>query len=383
MSRLIEQILVNLSQPAGPAALRPTRFSSIDDWKQNPFQPWAVAKYRPTAYMLKTVMAYLDNLIAWGDSLFQQYTIETINEATQIYVMAANILGPEAPGRAQERIGQAAHLQRSARPTLDRLRQRHGRHGSGHPVRYLASPGSGPISTAHRFCPASVQTLYFCVPRNDQLLGYWDTVADRLFKIHNSLNLQGVFQQLPLFDPPIDPALLVRAAAAGLDVSCHRQRTQSTAAAGAVPAAGLEGHGNLPGSEIARRQLAVRDREAGQRIDRLLRAQHENTILGLANVVKYSQWQEAIKATQALEHHWPTRMQRYAYYQKLLGRTDAQIRAAFRQLDGARSRPAWRTEILPSGSSSEPQIDHGPDRIPTSRRTPLGQRRRDQDPQQP
>jgi hypothetical protein len=29
-------------------------------------------------------MAYLDNLIAWGDSLFQQYTIETINEATQI-----------------------------------------------------------------------------------------------------------------------------------------------------------------------------------------------------------------------------------------------------------------------------------------------------------
>lgn len=45
--------------------------------------------------MLKTVMAYLDNLIAWGDSLFQQYTIETINEATQIYIMAANILGPK------------------------------------------------------------------------------------------------------------------------------------------------------------------------------------------------------------------------------------------------------------------------------------------------
>jgi hypothetical protein len=26
-------------------------------------------------------------------------------------------------------------------------------------------------------------------------------VSDRLFKIHNSLNIQGVFQQLPLFDP--------------------------------------------------------------------------------------------------------------------------------------------------------------------------------------
>ena len=60
----------------------------------NPFQPLVVARYRPTAYMLKTVMAYLDNLIAWGDSLFQQDTIETINEATQLYVLAANILGP-------------------------------------------------------------------------------------------------------------------------------------------------------------------------------------------------------------------------------------------------------------------------------------------------
>ena len=62
------------------------------------------------------------------------------------------------------------------------------------------------------------KTLYFCVPRNDKLLGYWDTVADRLFKIRNSLNFQGVFRQLPLFEPPIDPALLARAAAAGLDV---------------------------------------------------------------------------------------------------------------------------------------------------------------------
>ena len=48
---------------------------------------------------------------------------------------------------------------------------------------------------------------------------YWDTVADRLFKIRNSLNIQGVFRQLPLFEPPIDPALLARAAAAGLDVA--------------------------------------------------------------------------------------------------------------------------------------------------------------------
>ena len=41
-------------------------------------------------------MKYLDNLIAWGDSLFRQDTMETVNEATQLYVLAANILGRAA-----------------------------------------------------------------------------------------------------------------------------------------------------------------------------------------------------------------------------------------------------------------------------------------------
>src|SRR5205807_1938069 len=84
----------------------------------------------------------------------------------------------------------------------------------------LTAPSSaGGSLNGTQILPSIGKTLYFCIPRNAQLLGYWTTVADRLFKIHNSLNLQGIFQRLPLFDPPIDPALLVRAAAAGLDVS--------------------------------------------------------------------------------------------------------------------------------------------------------------------
>lgn len=63
-----------------------------------------------------------------------------------------------------------------------------------------------------------VSTFYFCIPQNDQLLGYWDTVADRLFKIRHCMNIEGVVRQLPLFEPPIDPALLVRARAMGLDL---------------------------------------------------------------------------------------------------------------------------------------------------------------------
>src|SRR5690554_3822657 len=58
---------------------------------------------------------------------------------------------------------------------------------------------------------------YFCVPPNDRLLSYWDTIADRLFKIRNCMDIEGRVRDLALFDPPIDPALLVRARAAGLD----------------------------------------------------------------------------------------------------------------------------------------------------------------------
>src|SRR5205085_8054679 len=62
-------------------------------------------------------------------------------------------------------------------------------------------------------------TFYFCIPKNDQLLGYWDTVADRLFKIRHCMNIEGVVRQLPLFAPPIDVSLLVQAAAMGVDLS--------------------------------------------------------------------------------------------------------------------------------------------------------------------
>ena len=57
--------------------------------------------------------------------------------------------------------------------------------------------------------------LYFCIPRNDKLLGYWDTVGDRLSKIRNCMNIDGVRRSLSLFEPEIDPGALVKAVAGG------------------------------------------------------------------------------------------------------------------------------------------------------------------------
>jgi receptor-binding and translocation channel-forming TcA subunit of Tc toxin len=65
---------------------------------------------------------------------------------------------------------------------------------------------------------APLPMLYFCIPHNDKMLGYWDTIADRLYKIRHCMNIEGVVRQLALFAPPIDPAALVKAVAAGLDI---------------------------------------------------------------------------------------------------------------------------------------------------------------------
>src|SRR5207237_7085000 len=83
---------------------------------------------------------------------------------------------------------------------------------TGTPVRVTRTEsGTEPLPTLNVF--------YFNIPNNDRLLEYWNTVEDRLFKIRHCMNIQGVVRQLPLFEPPIDPALLVKAAAAAVDLS--------------------------------------------------------------------------------------------------------------------------------------------------------------------
>src|SRR6185369_8519138 len=66
------------------------------------------------------------------------------------------------------------------------------------PVTTKRLPGH---QTAKQVCTA------FCVPPNEQLLGYWDRVEDRLFKIRHCMNIKGVVKQLALFGPALDGKL--------------------------------------------------------------------------------------------------------------------------------------------------------------------------------
>jgi hypothetical protein len=51
----------------------------VEAWRENPFNPHLIARLRITAYQKNVVMKYIDNIIAWGDQLFRQDTMESVN----------------------------------------------------------------------------------------------------------------------------------------------------------------------------------------------------------------------------------------------------------------------------------------------------------------
>ncbi len=241
----------------------------IEAWRKSPFNPHLLARLRPEAYMKAVVMAYLDNVIAWADHLFRRDTRESINEATQLYVLAAEVLG-ERPQDIKPHGASGPTTDEGEALTFNDVRSRldafsnalveletrldlveAGSGGSGG-IGGLVGPAGLTASTDRSRSVAAAPdltfttpvvdppddnpavldlplaapipailgpTLLFCIPRNDKLLGYWDTVADRLFKIRHCMNIEGIVRELPLFEPPIDPGLLVKAAAAGADIA--------------------------------------------------------------------------------------------------------------------------------------------------------------------
>jgi hypothetical protein len=324
--QFITEILTELSSVEDSDLKRRTE-KAIQAWRDKPFQPHVVARGRYLAYQLNVVMKYLDNLIAWGDNLFRQDTMESLNEATQIYVLAANLLGPKPE--------QVPTMRKAGTRTYAQLRAA-GIDKFGNALVELENqfPFNSTSTTGGDACESGAgavfgigRTLYFCIPQNDQLLAYWDTVADRLFKIRHCMNIEGVVRQLALFDPPIDPGALVRAVAAGLDI------------------AGIVNNLNQPVSTIRgplllqkAMDLCSEVRALGaavlQAIEKgevehaaLMRQQHELNILNLTRDVRLLQWKEAEEATAALLKSRGTVFERYRHYKKILGASDSDIDA--------------------------------------------------------
>ena len=210
IDNILRMLAGDTSVPGYSAQAKKDLEDQVIDWRTHPFEPHRIANYRTVAYEKTVVMKYLDNLVAWGDYLFRQDSMESINEATQLYIMAAEILGPrpkKIPPQRKPPVESFNELEQEFDKFSNALVE----------VENLVPQLSGNGSDGSDQAPLPM--LYFCIPQNDKMLGYWDTVADRLYKIRHCMNIEGVVRQLALFEPPIEPGALVKAIAAGVDIS--------------------------------------------------------------------------------------------------------------------------------------------------------------------
>ncbi|MEP6862940.1 MAG: neuraminidase-like domain-containing protein [Deltaproteobacteria bacterium] len=212
------QQIQNILSALAEGITDPVTSATLARWMADPFDPHAIASLRISAYGKSTVMKFLDNLIAWADSLFAIYNAETVGRAEQLYILADLILGPEPDEVRMPPVGGSqpltyAQIESQLDTFSNTLVTVENLVVAPTPPQALIQ-GTDTLPQLPQL-PGSGKTLFFCIPPNDQLLAYWTTVADRLYKIRHCLNLQGQAVPLPLYAPAINPLLLTQTGAAG------------------------------------------------------------------------------------------------------------------------------------------------------------------------
>lgn len=296
-----------------------TVLAGLDAIRTQPFQPHAVARTRIASYQYYVFMKYLDNLIDWGDSLFVQDTIETINEATMCYVLASNLLGPRPDKLTNPGTVRAKTFAQLRAQGLDPMGNALVDLESAFPFNLSTPPTGSSEDDLSGALFGIGRTLYFSIPPNDKLLGYWDIVGDRLYKIRNCMNIEGVVRPLALFDPPLDPAMLVKAAAAGIDIGSIASGSDQPI--GPVRALLLIQKASELASELkslGASLLTALEKSDNERLA-LLRQTHEIRIHRLTEETRFLQWKHAQATTDGLLASRAVAYEKYAYYQRLLG----------------------------------------------------------------
>jgi len=312
----IQQLLAKLQLADGNPA-KESLVNQIKQWKDNPFNPHLIARKRLMAYMKNVVMKYLDNLLAWGDFLFAQDSMESVAEAAHIYVLAAEILG-KRPASIPPRVKSPTETYESLRPKLDAFDNAMVNMETMFPYYSDQSVPNGVDSQVPQLTSIA-QASYFCIPENDKLLGYWDLVNDRLFKIRHCQNLAGAERKLSLFEPPIDPALLVQAVASGIDIGSVLSDLHAPLPAyrfSFVVQKAQEMCGEL--KSMASALLAALEKKDAEELS-MIKATQETSLLNQMRELKKFQYQEAVISRENILKTRETTVQRWRHYKTLLG----------------------------------------------------------------
>jgi len=344
-----------------------TDSQAIETYKRDPFNPHAIARLRLSAYQKSIVMKYIDNLLDWGDELFAQDTMESINEATLLYVLASDILGErpaelgecgEADAKRYEEIARVldeenefliemSHLPKTPRLSKDKttmtyqyavdkirldssadmakagLKSKEKKRESFNDDIYRGIDWSRQHSNEKGVSSFGLSVVrqispVFCIPANKNLMDYWDRVEDRLHKIRHCMNISGLRRELSLFAPEIDPMLLVRAKAAGLSIE-----DVLNSISGNLPpyrfaylierakgyAATLQGFGAALLSALEKKDVE----ELNQ-----MRILHQKNILKLTRQVRIDEYNAAVEAKTVIDKRERTVIERRDHYGGLI-----------------------------------------------------------------
>ncbi len=280
----------------------------IAAYNKHPFDPHAIARLRIGAYEKTVIMKYIDNLLEWGDSLFTLYTWESLTTATMLYIYAYNLLGTRP-----ENLGKCSTVE--PKKFKDIRKQYKDKKFPQFLIALETETKSNADSPAIAGSPINEIDAYFCAPENVDFAAYWDKVEDRLYKIRHCMNIQGIEQSLALFQPPIDPAQLARAAAAGGDVLALVMQGRPE-----VPHYRfgyiLERARNIAAtlSQLGNALLTTLEKKDAEALA-LLRSTHEKNILNLTTLVKNKQIKEVKEQIAALKENQKSAQRRHSHYQ--------------------------------------------------------------------
>jgi hypothetical protein len=330
----------NAVDPADTAEEERLFGAQITDWQNSPFMPHLIARLRPSAYQWYAFFAYIELLINWGDQLFRRDTRESVNDATILYIFAAKLLGPrprtiprstDTPPQTYRLLAASpldmfgnAWMQYADIPGFKNNANTKGgswssihRNGTANADRVNVEPDGVALGATRVL--TSLGGLAFCIPRNDKLVGFYDLIDDRLWKVRHCQNIDGVSRELPLYDPPIDPLLLIKARAAGLDIDAavsglYAPLPHYRFAVTFQKALELAGEVKALGSAL----LTALDRQDATELE-LVRSRHEVAMLKLVRDTRQQQMAEAEANIVALQQSEATVKERFSQYQKLLG----------------------------------------------------------------
>ncbi|MFN0250264.1 MAG: neuraminidase-like domain-containing protein [Kofleriaceae bacterium] len=204
--------------------LREDIVAQIERIRANPYQPHLIARGWPTVYARALQIRFAEHLIRAGEADFRRaYAGDNrtyLDSASARFELAARVLGP-----TEDSLAEALHDELGCFASLI--------HGTAD------TPAEG-IAVLEPYLPAELlgdgtsdealvgsARWHFCVPRNEKLNELRAVIADRLLKLRSCQDIDGVRRALSLYGRQIDPALLVRATADGLDLDVLLGRISS------------------------------------------------------------------------------------------------------------------------------------------------------------